>query len=82
MLFFIYSYRYVVFIVGVVYGVLGDEMCIDIIYCDVIINFGGGYNLINGVFIVLVSGIYVFFIIVVFWGDESILIDIVLNGNS
>lgn len=48
----------------------------------IIINFGGGYNLINGVFIVLVSGIYVFFIIVVFWDDGNIFIDIVLNGNS
>lgn len=52
------------------------------IYFNVIINLGGGYNWVIGVFMVLVSGIYIFFISVVFWDNKNIFIDIVLNGNS
>lgn len=70
--FFLGNKRVVYFIVGIIKVI---KLFIDwmkggiIIFLYVILNVGGGYNVFNGIFIVLCSGVYVFmFFLVILFG--------------
>lgn len=70
--FFLCNKRVVYFIVGIIKVI---KLFIDwmkggiIIFLYVILNVGGGYNVFNGIFIVLCSGVYVFmFFLVILFG--------------
>lgn len=77
--FFLGNKRIIYFIVGIIKLIyLKDGEIIIFLY--VILNGGGGYNVFNGIFIVLCSGVYVFmFFLVILFGCEIIGI-LVVNG--
>lgn len=57
---------------------LGDIL----VFFYIVINYGNGYNLRMGKFIVFMDGIYVFFVYVNVFGSNFIYLDIVINGLS
>lgn len=84
-----YEYCFIFFFLGnkrIIYFIVGNIKFINwkkgeiIIFLYVILNVSGGYNVFNGIFIVLCSGVYVFMFILVILFRCEIRGNLVVNG--